>query len=113
MRRFGLALAGLLLGTRWAAAEVVTGTIAKFADGVGNHPGGAFNGSVVSGAADTRNNSFESFRQKYNKNTHFWHQQQGRSGLSTAYWRAKAARQAASLSANPTACAGLVDGSRT
>jgi hypothetical protein len=72
MRRFGLALVGLLLGTRWAAAEVVTGTIAKFADGVGNnHPGGALNGSVVCGVAGTWNISFESFCQEYNKTTSF------------------------------------------
>ena len=49
--------ATLLVGTQWAAAEVVTGTIVKFADGVGNNPGGAFNGSVVSGGVGTWNNS--------------------------------------------------------
>ena len=61
----------LLVGTQWAAAEVVTGTIIKFADGVGNNPGGAFNGSVVSGASGTWNNSFESFCLEYNENISF------------------------------------------
>ncbi len=61
----------LMVGTQWAAAEVVTGTIVKFADGVGNNPGGAFNGSVVSGAAGTWNNSFESFCLEYNENITF------------------------------------------
>ncbi len=51
----------LLVGTQWAAAEVVTGTIVKFADGVGQSPGGAFNGSVISGASGAWNNSFQSF----------------------------------------------------
>lgn len=61
----------LLVGTQWAAAEVVTGTIIKFADGVGNNPGGAFNGSVVSGASGTWNNSFESFCLEYKENISF------------------------------------------
>jgi hypothetical protein len=63
--------AALLVGTQWAAAEVVTGTIVKFADGVGNNPGGAFNGSVVSGASGSWNNSFESFCLEYNENISF------------------------------------------
>lgn len=58
--RSTLALA-LLVGTQWAAAEVVAGTIVKFADGVGNSPGGAFKGSVVTSASGTWNNSFQSF----------------------------------------------------
>ncbi len=61
----------LLLGTQWAAAEVVTGSIVRFADGVGNNPGGAFNGSVVSGASGSWNNSFESFCLEYNENITF------------------------------------------
>lgn len=63
--------AALLVGTQWAAAEVVTGTIVKFADGVGNNPGGAFKGSVVSGGVGTWNNSFESFCLEYNENISF------------------------------------------
>lgn len=63
--------AALLVGTQWAAAEVVTGTVVKFADGVGNNPGGAFVGSVVSGASGTWNNSFESFCLEYNENISF------------------------------------------
>jgi hypothetical protein len=59
--------AALLVGAPWAAAEVVTGTIVKFADGVGNNPGGAFKGSVVSGAVGAWNNSFESFCLEYNE----------------------------------------------
>lgn len=61
----------LLVGAPWAAAEVVTGSIVKFADGVGNNPGGAFNGSVVSGASGTWNNSFESFCVEYSENISF------------------------------------------
>lgn len=61
----------LLVGTQWAAAEVVAGTIVKFADGVGNSPGGAFNGSVVSGASGTWNNSFQSFCLEYNETISF------------------------------------------
>lgn len=57
----------LLVGTQWAAATVVTGTIVKFADGVGEGSGGAFNGSVVSGASGTWNNSFQSFCVEYNE----------------------------------------------
>ena len=64
--RSALAVA-LLVGTQWAAAEVVTGTIVKFADGVGDSPGGAFNGSVISGASGTWNNSFQSFCLEYNE----------------------------------------------
>lgn len=63
--------AALMVGTQWAAAEVVTGSIIKFADGVGNNPGGAFNGSVVSGGVGTWNNSFESFCLEYNENITF------------------------------------------
>lgn len=59
--------AALLVGTPWAAAEVVTGSIIKFTDGIGNHPGGAFNGSVVSGAVGAWNNSFESFCLEYSE----------------------------------------------
>jgi hypothetical protein len=58
---------GLLVGTQWAAATVVTGTIVKFADGVGEGNGGAFNGSVISGASGTWNNSFQSFCVEYNE----------------------------------------------
>lgn len=68
--RSALAVA-LLVGTQWAAAEVVAGTIIKFADGVGNNPGGAFNGSVVSGASGTWNNSFESFCLEYSEKIAF------------------------------------------
>jgi len=68
--RSALAVA-LLVGTHWAAAEVVTGTIVKFADGVGDHPGGAFNGSVVSGASGTWNNSFQSFCLEHNETISF------------------------------------------
>ncbi|WP_245213901.1 PEP-CTERM sorting domain-containing protein [Rhodoferax sp. AJA081-3] len=59
--------AALMVGTQWAAAEVVTGSIIKFTDGIGNNPGGAFNGSVVSGGVGTWNNSFESFCLEYNE----------------------------------------------
>ena len=59
--------AAMLVGTPWAAAEVVTGTIVKFTDGLGNGAGGAFNGSVVSGASGTWNNSFESFCLEFNE----------------------------------------------
>lgn len=68
--RSALAVA-LVVGTQWAAAEVVTGTVIKFADGVGNNPGGAFNGSVVSGGVGGWNNSFESFCLEYNENISF------------------------------------------
>ncbi len=61
----------LLVGTQWAAAEVVAGTIVKFADGVGNSPGGAFSGTVVSGASGTWNNSFQSFCLEYNEHISF------------------------------------------
>jgi hypothetical protein len=57
----------LLVGTQWAAAEVVAGTIVKFADGVGEGNGGAFNGSVISGASGAWNNSFQSFCVEYNE----------------------------------------------
>lgn len=57
----------LLVGTQWAAAEVVTGTTVKFADGVGASPGGAFNGSVISGASGAWNNSFQSFCLEYSE----------------------------------------------
>ena len=60
LARSALAVA-LLVGTQWAAAEVVAGTIVKFSDGVGNSPGGAFNGSVVSGGSGAFNNTFQSF----------------------------------------------------
>jgi hypothetical protein len=68
--RSTLALA-LLVGTQWAAAEVVTGTIVKFADGIGNGNGGAFNGSVVANASGTWNNSFQSFCLEYNEHISF------------------------------------------
>ena len=55
----------LLVGTQWAAAEVVAGTHVKFTNGVGNDPGGAFNGLVVSGGSGALNNSFESFCLEY------------------------------------------------
>lgn len=58
--RSALAVA-LLVGTQWAAAEVVAGTHVKFTNGVGANPGGAFNGLVVSGGSGALNNSFESF----------------------------------------------------
>lgn len=61
----------LLVGTQWAAAEVVAGSIVNFTDGVGNGQGGAFNGSVVSGAAGAWNNSFESFCLEYNESFSF------------------------------------------
>ncbi|MES2950357.1 MAG: PEP-CTERM sorting domain-containing protein [Pseudomonadota bacterium] len=60
--------AALLVGTQWAAATVVSGTIVKFTDGVGNGNGGAFVGSVVSGASGNSNNTFESFCLEYNEN---------------------------------------------
>ena len=70
LARSAVALA-LLVGTQWAAAEVVAGSIIKFTDGVGNGVGGAFNGSVVSGGSGTWNNSFESFCLEYNENISF------------------------------------------
>lgn len=61
----------LLVGAQWAGASVVTGSIVKFADGTGNGNGGAFNGSVVSGASGNWNNSFESFCLEYNEGISF------------------------------------------
>jgi hypothetical protein len=58
---------GLLVGTQWAAAAVGTGSIVKFADGIGEGNGGAFNGSVISGAFGAWNNSFQSFCVEYNE----------------------------------------------
>lgn len=60
--------AALVVGSQWAAAEVVVGSIVKFSDGLGNGSGGAFNGTVVSGAVGTWNNSFESFCLEFNEN---------------------------------------------
>lgn len=68
--RIALAAAALT-GAQWASAEVVAGTIVKFADGIGNSPGGAFNGSVVSGASGAWNNSFQSFCLEYKENISF------------------------------------------
>ena len=59
------------MGTQWAAATVVTGTIVQFTDGVGDGNGGAFNGSVISGASGTWNNSFQSFCVEYNEHISF------------------------------------------
>ncbi len=70
LARSAMAVA-LLVGTQWAAATVVTGTIIKFTDGVGNGVGGAFNGAVVSGATGSWNNSFESFCLEYKENISF------------------------------------------
>jgi hypothetical protein len=61
----------LLVGMQWASATVVTGTIVNFADGVGGGPGGAFNGTVVSGASGSVNNSFQSFCLEYNEHISF------------------------------------------
>lgn len=70
MLKTTLAIAALV-GTQWAAAEVVGGSIIKFTDGVGNGVGGAFNGVVVSGASGAWNNTFESFCLEYNENISF------------------------------------------
>ena len=64
-------VAALVVGSQMAAAEVKVGTIVKFADGVGNNPGGAFNGTVVSGGAGNWNNSFESFCLEYSETISF------------------------------------------
>ena len=54
-----------------ASAEVVAGTYIKLSDGVGNGRGGAFNGSVVSGASGAWNNSFQSFCLEYKETINF------------------------------------------
>ena len=61
----------LLVGAQWATATVVTGTIVQFTDGIGEGNGGAFNGSVVSGASGSWNNSFQSFCVEYNEHISF------------------------------------------
>jgi hypothetical protein len=66
-----IAASAVLVGAQYAGAMVVAGTIVKFADGTGNGNGGAFNGSVVSGASGNWNNSFESFCLEYNEHISF------------------------------------------
>ena len=59
------------MGAQFASAEVVAGSFIKLFDGVGNNPGGAFNGSVVSGASGSWNNSFQSFCVEYKETISF------------------------------------------
>jgi hypothetical protein len=54
-----------------AFAEVVAGTVINLADGAGSGGGGAFSGSVVSGASGTWNNSFQSFCVEYKEHISF------------------------------------------
>lgn len=60
-----------ITGSQAAFAEVVAGTFIKLSNGVGNSPGGAFNGSVVSGASGSWNNSFQSFCLEYKETISF------------------------------------------
>ena len=60
-------VATAMFGVQWASAEVVAGSVIKLANGTGNDDGGAFNGTVVSGASGTWNNSFQSFCLEYNE----------------------------------------------
>lgn len=64
-------VATAVLASQTAAAEVVAGTIIKLADGTGGGNGGAFNGSVVSGANGSWNNSFQSFCLEYKESISF------------------------------------------
>ena len=64
-------VATAVLASQTAAAEVVAGTIIKLADGTGGGNGGAFNGSVVSGANGSWNNSFQSFCLEYKEGISF------------------------------------------
>ena len=64
-------VATAVLASQSASAEVVAGTIIKLADGTGNGSGGAFNGSVVSGASGSWNNSFQSFCLEYKESISF------------------------------------------
>lgn len=64
-------VAAAVLGSQCAFAEVVAGSIIKLTDGTGYGSGGAFNGSVVSGAAGTWNNSFQSFCLEYKEGISF------------------------------------------
>ncbi len=61
-----------VLASQTASAEVVDGTIIKLTNGIGDNPGGAFNGSVVAGpVAGTWNNSFQSFCLEYQEHINF------------------------------------------